>query len=69
MKNTERTYVLTLNAAPQKGLRVWKGKSIHALRHCSLKQVGQVLREMQRDVDALRAPVSSSGSYSLNRGR
>jgi len=72
MKNTQQTYVLTLNSSPQKGFRLWTGKSIHALRHCSVKQVGQALREMQQGVDALRAPApaaSSSGSYSLNRGR
>jgi hypothetical protein len=70
MKNTERTYVLTLNSSPQKGLRLWRGKNLHALRHCSIKQVGQALREMQRDVDNVHSPQSSSGgSYSLNRGR
>jgi len=46
------------------------GDSIHALRHCSVKQLGLALREMQQHVDSLQAPVSSSGgSYSLNRGR
>jgi hypothetical protein len=70
MKNTQRTYVLTLDPSSQKGLRLWMGKSIHALRHCSVKQIGSALREMQQDVDSLHAPISSSGgSYSLNRGR
>jgi len=69
MKNTQRTYVLTLNAPSQKGLRLWMGKSIHALRHCSVKQIGQALREMQQDVDSHQAPASLGGSYSLNRGR
>ncbi len=46
------------------------GKSIHALRHCSVKQIGSALREMRQDMDSLHAPISSSGgSYSLNRGR
>jgi hypothetical protein len=46
------------------------GESIHALRHCSVKQIGLALREMQQTVDSLQTPVSSSGgSYSLNRGR
>lgn len=70
MKTTPRTYVLTLNSSSRKGLRLWTGDSIHALRHCSVKQIGLALREMQQTVDSLQAPVSSSGgSYSLNRGR
>ncbi len=70
MKTTTRTYVLTLNSSPRKGLRLWTGESIHALRHCSAKQIGLALREMQQSVERLQAPVSSSGgSYSLNRGR
>ncbi len=70
MKTTTRTYVLTLNSSPRKGLRLWMGESIHALRHCSAKQIGLALREMQQSVERLQAPVSTSGgSYSLNRGR
>jgi hypothetical protein len=70
MKSTPQTYVLTLNSPSRKGLRLWTGESIHALRHCSVKQIGLALREMQRNVDSVHAPVSSSGgSYSLNRGR
>ena len=70
MKNTPRTYVLTLNSPSRKGLRLWIGESIHALRHCSVKQIGHTLREMQQNVDSLHAPISSSGgSYFLNRGR
>jgi hypothetical protein len=46
------------------------GDNIHALRHCSVKQIGLALREMQQTVDSLQAPVSSSGgSYYLNRNR
>jgi hypothetical protein len=70
MKTTPRTYVLTLNSPSKKSLRLWMGESIHALRHCSVKQIGLALREMQQTVDSLQTPVSSSGgSYSLNRGR
>jgi hypothetical protein len=70
MKTTSRTYVLTLNSPSKKGLRLWMGENIHALRHCSVKQIGLALREMQQNVDSLQAPISSSGgSYSLNRGR
>ena len=70
MKHTPQTYVLTLNSPSRKSIRLWTGKSIHTLRHCSVKQIGLALREMQQNVDSLHAPVSSSGgSYSLNRGR
>lgn len=70
MKTTSRTYVLTLNSPSRKGLRLWMGDSIHALRHCSVNQIGLALRELQQTVDSLQSPVtSSSRSYSLNRGR
>lgn len=69
MKNTPRTYVLMLNSPSQKGLRLWIGESIHALRHCSVKQIGHALREMQQNVDTLQAPPSLGGSHSFNRGR
>lgn len=70
MKTRSRTYVLTLNSPTRKGLRLWMGDSIHALRYCSVKQVGIALREMQQNVDSLQASVSpSGGSNYLNRGR
>jgi hypothetical protein len=70
MKASPCTYVLTLNSPSRTGVRLWKGKSIHSLRHCSQKEIGLALRVMQRDLDALQAPPSSSGgSYSMNRGR
>ena len=70
MKTPTRTDVLTLHSSSKKGLRLWMGESVHALRHCSAKQIGLALREMQQSVERLQAPVSSSGgSYSLNRGR
>jgi hypothetical protein len=70
MKTTPRTYVLTLNSPSRKGLRLWMGDNIHALRHCSVKQIGMVLREMQQNVESLQSPVSPlGGSYYLNRGR
>jgi hypothetical protein len=70
MKNTPQTYVLTLNSPSQKGLRLWTGKSIHTLRHCSVKQIGHALMEMQQHVDDLQRPVlAPGGSYSLNRSR
>ena len=70
MKNTPQTYVLTLNSPSRKALRLWTGKSIHTLRHCSIKQIGHALMEMQQYVDDLQAHVQVPGaSYSLNRSR
>ena len=72
MKNTARTYVLTLNSPSRKGLRLWTGTSIHALRHCSVKQVELALTEMRHGLDDLQtssSTTSTRGSYSLNRGR
>lgn len=70
MKHDPQTFVLILNSPSRKGLRLWTGKSIHALRHCSIKQLGVALRSMQQQVDDLQAPVTvSGGSYSLNRSR
>lgn len=70
MKNAPRTYVLTLNPSAKNGLRLWMGESIHALRHCSAKQIGLALREMQQTVDSLQTPVPPlGGSYYLNRNR
>jgi hypothetical protein len=70
MKQTPQTYVLTLNSPSRKAVRLWTGKSIHALRHCSVKQLNHVLMELQHDMDELQAPVPAPGaSYSLNRSR
>jgi hypothetical protein len=70
MKNTPQTYVLTLNSPSRKALRLWTGKNIHALRHCSVKQIGHALMEMQQYLEDLQAPVQVPGaSYSLNRSR
>ena len=72
MANTPKIYVVTLHSPSRKGLRLWTGKSIHALRHCPVKQVGHALMELQQHVDHLQHPVRtpvSGGSYSLNRAR
>ena len=53
MKNTQ-IYLLTLNSPSQKALRLWTGRSLHTLRHCSVKQIGGALVEMQKNVDALQ---------------
>jgi hypothetical protein len=68
MKTTPCTYVLTLNSPSRKGVRLWTGKSIHALRHCSVAQIGLALREMQQYLDERQAPASPPNG-SLNRGR
>ncbi len=54
MKNAPRIYLLTLNSPSHKALRLWTGKSIHQLRHCSVRQIGSALVEMQATVDDLR---------------
>jgi hypothetical protein len=72
MKKTARVYVLTVQPLSRRGLRLWTGKSVHALRHCSTKQMSQVLAEMQQSVDELHTRVripASDKSYSINRSR
>ena len=54
MNNTRRTYLLTLNSPSQRPLRLWTGKSIHTLRHCSVKEIGGALVEMQKSLDDLQ---------------
>jgi len=72
MKKTSRVYVLTVQPSSRRGLRLWTGKSVHALRHCSTKQMSQVLAEMQQSVGELHDPTRISApdtSYSINRSR
>jgi hypothetical protein len=72
MKKTSRVYVLTVHPLSLKSLRVWTGKSLHDLRHCSTKQMSQALAEMQQSVDELHAKTTkpdSGKSYSINRSR
>ncbi|HSA64154.1 MAG TPA: hypothetical protein VLA67_09725 [Nitrospiraceae bacterium] len=70
MNQIPQTYVLTLNSPSRKALRLWTGKSIHTLRHCSVKQLNHALMELQQHMDKLQAPVPAPGaSYSLNRSR
>lgn len=54
MKTRPQIYVLTLNSPSRSAIRLWTGKSIHALRHCSAKQIGRALIEMRRNVDDLQ---------------
>lgn len=54
MRKTPQTYLLTLNSPSQRALRLWTGRSIHTLRHCSVKQIGSALVEMQKNVDDLQ---------------
>ena len=53
MKNTQ-IYLLTLNSPSHNALRLWTGRSLHTLRHCSVKQIGSALVEMHTHVDALQ---------------
>jgi len=54
MKNQPRIYLLTMNSPSHAAPRLWTGRSIHALRHCSVKQIGGALVEMQQSVDELQ---------------
>ena len=54
MNNIRLTYLLTLNSPSQRALRLWTGKTIHTFRHCSAKQIGSALIEMQKNVDDLQ---------------
>lgn len=54
MKRTPQIYLLTLPSPSRQALRLWTGKSIHTLRHCSAKQVDLALSEMRKTVDALQ---------------
>ena len=56
MKNTQ-IYLLTLNSPSQKALRLWTGSSLHTLRHCSVKQIGGTLLEMQQSIAALQKSI------------
>jgi hypothetical protein len=72
MKKTSRVYVLTVHPSSESALRLWTGKSLHALRHCARKQISQTLAEMQHSVDELYTrtkPPAGGESYSLNRSR
>ncbi len=70
MKPTPQTYVLTINSPSRKAFRLWTGKSIHTLRHCSVKQLNHALMELQEHMDGLQGSVAApQASYSLNRSR
>jgi hypothetical protein len=72
MKTTPQTYVLTLHSPSRSALRIWTGRNLHQLRHCSAKRIGHVLAEMQEHLNDLRSslvPAASAESNSLNRGR
>ena len=54
---TTKIYLMTLNSPSRRGLRLWTGKSVHTLRHCSVKQIGSALAEMQRNVNDLQEDI------------
>jgi len=54
MKNQPKIYLLTMNSPSHSAPRLWTGKSVHALRHCSATQIGGALVEMQQSVDELQ---------------
>ena len=53
MRNTQ-IYLLKLNSPSDNALRLWTGRSLHTLRHCSGKQMGSALETMQKNIDALQ---------------
>jgi hypothetical protein len=70
--STRRVYVLTVHSPDKRHLRVWTGKSLHTLRHCSVKQIDHALMEIHQHVDEFQRTIRAtapSGSYSLNRSR
>ena len=54
MKNKPQIYLLTLNSPSHKALRLWTGRNVHALRHCSTKEIGSTLVDMQKSVEDLQ---------------
>jgi len=54
MKNQPRIYLPTMNSPSHAAPRLWTGRSVHELRHCSVKQIGGALVEMQQSVDELQ---------------
>ena len=72
MTKTRQVYVLTLQSSGHRRGRLWTGQSLHALRHCSIKQIDHALMEIQQHVDEWQRFIrvqAPSGSYSLNRSR
>ena len=72
MKTTARVYVITVHPSSRTLLRLWTGKSLHALRRCNSGQMAQTLAEMQHSLDELHQggrARSSEHSYSINRSR
>lgn len=72
MRKTARVYVLTVHPSSRSMLRLWTGKSLHALRHCSTKHINQTLAELQHSVDEMHQRTSTpapGASYSINRSR
>lgn len=60
MKGTTRLYLLRLHSPARQALRLWTGKSLHTLHHCSGKQIGRALTEMQESVDYLQKYMKKS---------
>lgn len=53
MRHTE-IYLLKMHSPSDNVLQLWTGKSLHTLRHCSMKQMGSALVKMQKNVEALQ---------------
>lgn len=72
MPKAVRVYVMTVHPSSRGMLRLWTGTSLHALRHCSPKQINPALAELQHMMDEqherTKTPATES-SYSINRSR
>ena len=66
---TTQIYLMTLNSPSRRSVRLWTGKSLHSLRHCSITHIGDALAAMQRDVENLQNHVGKlAQAADLQRG-
>jgi hypothetical protein len=52
MKSTPRMFLVTLPSPSRKALRLWTGRSLHKLRHRSVRQLRHVMMELQKSLEA-----------------
>jgi hypothetical protein len=65
---TTQIYLMTLNSPSRRAVRLWTGKSLHSLRHCSIAHIGDALAAMQRDVERLQNDVGKLTQVAEGRG-
>ena len=72
MKRVSQVYVITVNSLDNSATRLWTGTSLHALRRCSTTRIGEMLREIQVELDTHAGPARRAkpgASDYLNRSR